>query len=425
MIDKIKHGQKARLFPITTKSHENTATSIFLASLMAIVPFRKQVFLDIGKRLGKHSVIDCYTQVKFSEEKNASIPDGYISIKANSVDNNPWQALVETKIGKNKLEVAQIETYMDIAIEQKIENIITISNEFTVAPEHSPMDLSSIKKIKHNKVNIIHLSWQGLQTQAQILLHKNATYNDDSKIDEDQVYLLEEFVRYISDNKDAFCGFNQMHSNWGNDLNTVGSSTKNDYTDLCKAWIQEQTDLSLILSRESNTQVSITQTKDLFQYTKTSFKNKKILDCSLNVDGLADNIQIAIDCGETKIHYSMSIDANIERTLLKACVNDAFGHFKNMSSSAMDSVVVEAIYKNKSTRPSETLSTILDNPKTLMFNEDKTIVPQKFVLRYTVDVPKKIFKSKTNIIKKLEKSMLLFYREYAVHLKNWQRDLKK
>ena len=126
-----------------------------------------------------------------------------------------------------------------------------------------------------------------------------------------------------------------------------------------------------------------------------------------------------------------SKEANIERTLLKACANDAFGHFKNMSSSAMDSVVVEAIYKNKRIRPSETLSTILDNPKTLMFNEDKTIVPQKFVLRYTVDVlktvdvPKTTFKSSKKIIQQLENKMLIFYREYAVHLKNWQRDLKK
>ena len=425
MIDKIKHGQKARLFPITKNAHENTATSIFLASLMAIVPFRKQVFLDIGKRLGKLSVIDCYTQVKFSEEKNASIPDGYISIKTNSVDNKPWQALVETKIGNNKLEVGQIETYMDIAIEQKIENIITISNEFTVAPEHSPMDLSSITKKKHKKVNIIHLSWQGLQTQAQILLHKNATYNDDSKIDEDQVYLLEEFVRYISDNKDAFCGFNQMHANWENDLNTVGSSTKNDYTDLCNAWIQEQADLSLILSRESNTQVSIFQTKDLSKHINTSLTNKGILDCSLKVDGLADSIYIIIDCGQMKLHYSMSIDTNIERSQIKACVNDTFGHFKKMSPSAMDNVVIEAIYKKKQTRPSDTLNTILENPKTLMLNQDKTIVPQRFILRYTVDVPKPVFKSRKKIIQQLENSMLLFYKEYAVHLKNWQRDLKK
>ena len=60
-----------------------------------------------------------------------------------------------------------------------------------------------------------------------------------------------------------------------------------------------------------------------------------------------------------------------------------------------------------------------------MFNEDKTILPQKFVLRYTVDVTKKIFKSSKKIIQQLENKMLIFYREYAVHLKNWQRDLKK
>ena len=94
-------GQLARLIPsISDSKKEEKATSIVLASFMAVPEFAHRVLNGIGASVTKRTKIECFTEVVFKEspvEANKR-PDGLIVIKTG---NKVWSALVESKIGRS------------------------------------------------------------------------------------------------------------------------------------------------------------------------------------------------------------------------------------------------------------------------------------------------------------------------------------
>ena len=106
-------GEKARLIPsVADTSKENRITSILLATMMSVEEFGKTMLNAIGVRAGKTSKIQCFTEIVFKGDGQSKIrPDGLIIVKTG---NKEWRAIVESKIGKNELDKAQIEAYLDL-----------------------------------------------------------------------------------------------------------------------------------------------------------------------------------------------------------------------------------------------------------------------------------------------------------------------
>jgi hypothetical protein len=63
-----------------------------------------------------------------------------------------WTAIIEAKIGKAELQTEQVELYLDLAKEHRIDAVITLSNQFAATPTHHPV------MVKKNKLRSGSLS---------------------------------------------------------------------------------------------------------------------------------------------------------------------------------------------------------------------------------------------------------------------------
>src|SRR3546814_9164535 len=93
------------------------------------------------------------------------MPDAFLVREGGS--GRVWGCLVVAKIGRNELEVEQVERYLAIALAVRLDAVLTISNQFVALPSHSPL---SLPKSATKGVELYHWSWMSLLTQAQLLL---------------------------------------------------------------------------------------------------------------------------------------------------------------------------------------------------------------------------------------------------------------
>ncbi|ATX65017.1 hypothetical protein [Roseinatronobacter bogoriensis] len=183
----LKQGERARLFPVLADtSREGRIASIFLALLPTIPSLAEVVLGTVGLRIGKRTQIETYTEIVLndtSEIKNR--PDGLIVVRNGK---STWSALVEAKIGKADLDVDQVTRYIEAAKSNKIDAVITISNQFVARADVSPLTLP---KTTLKKAGLFHWSWTWLQTQCDILSHQKRVD------DQEQEFLLREFQRLL------------------------------------------------------------------------------------------------------------------------------------------------------------------------------------------------------------------------------------
>ena len=105
--DYLIQGEVARLFPVlATTSKEGRTTSIVLACISKIEEFGAELLSTVGKRVGKRSKIETYTEIVFKNEKIQvkDRPDGLIILRSGS---NEWRALVEAKVGNAEIAADQ------------------------------------------------------------------------------------------------------------------------------------------------------------------------------------------------------------------------------------------------------------------------------------------------------------------------------
>ena len=129
----------ARLIPVIKTGDEMALTSIFLSSLKLVKEFRDSIFKDI--KLSRNGRFYFYTEVCFPKiDKNSRI-DGLIIVTKNNVIKEA--TLVEVKSGNNELDPQQIKKYINIGKALKVNNLVTISNQFVSSPDQTPLKISS------------------------------------------------------------------------------------------------------------------------------------------------------------------------------------------------------------------------------------------------------------------------------------------
>lgn len=150
MSEPFKGGMSPTLFPTTKVGSEDSCTSIFFAILDLVQPYRDRLFNSIGKSAYKSgNDYSCILRPSIGGRlSDKDIPDAKIVLNQKT----EWTALVEVKIGSADLDPPQLGRYLNRAIEQKVDALITVSNEMCSDPAMPPLRLKPAeKRLRKNK----------------------------------------------------------------------------------------------------------------------------------------------------------------------------------------------------------------------------------------------------------------------------------
>jgi hypothetical protein len=319
--DFIKSGEVARLIPVISDSRkEQRAASALLAIFSAVPDFANSILASLGQKIGKRSIVNTFTEVVFHEE-TSDRPDGLIIIQTGKSN---WTTLIEAKIGKAKLEKDQIERYLRLAKNHSIDAVISISNEFVARPTHHPI---SVSKILTNKVDLFHLSWTSILTEA-ILLHENSELSDP-----EQAFLIREFVRFFSHDSAGVTGYTQMPPTWNEAVKTLQSGGKLktnslEVEQIVSGWHQETREISLQLSQYLTRRVELKLSKKHANDASARIRedaqllcDKGVLLSSFSIPDTVSDLFLAADLKTRSIRASMLVDAPKDKKTTKARIN--------------------------------------------------------------------------------------------------------
>lgn len=421
--DYLVQGEAARLFPVlATTSKEGRTTSIVLACISKIEEFGASLLESTGKRVGKRSKIETYTEIVFKNEKVKlkDRPDGLIVLRSGSKE---WRALVEAKVGNAEITADQIEKYREIAKEQNIDCVITISNQFATQPHHHPVE--EIRKSR-SKIPVFHWSWMSVLTMTDLLL------NRDGVADEDQKVLLNELRRFLTHESAGVKGFARMPPEW-TELNRLISAggkipkKSDEAATVLDAWHQETRDLSLILSRQTETTVReklprkhrsdpVTRRKDELQLLTDASQ----LHVTLDIPDAAAPIELVADLALRTINVGMTLRAPEDKVSSKARVNWLLRQIK---TERIDEVFVKMTWPGRSEDTHFPLTQLIHEPAA--YEKEKTGLQ---VLKFHVFIARRLgvkFTQQINFIKELEEVVPFFYREIGQDLHAWRKAAPK
>lgn len=417
--ENVIQGEQARLFPVlATTSKEGRTTAIVLACLTFVHEFGAKLLGGVGQRLGTRAKLTTYTEVVFKNQssKGGDRPDGLIVV---SVGSRQWKALVEAKVGTAELQADQIERYRAIAKDNNLDCVITISNQFATSPEAHPLD--EVRKSR-SKIPVYHWSWMHVLTTADLLLSTGEVS------DPDQRFLLNELHRFLSHESAGVRGFDRMPKEWS-DLNKLVSSggvipaKSAEANAVINAWHQETRDLSLILSRMTETTVSEKLPRkhqgDPAQRQKDEFaelKEGNTLQSVLAVPDAAAPVEIVADLMRRAVSVGMTLRAPEDKKTTKARLNWLLRQIK---TDQTENLYVRLLWPGKSEPTQHLVSELRETPE--ICDEGK----QHLVAHgFHVFISRRLggrFTQQLNFIADLETIVPDFYGRVGADLKAWQR----
>jgi hypothetical protein len=158
------------------------------------------------------------------------IPDGAIVVERGKT---VWRCLVDVKTSTAELRAEQVNRYLDWARENRLDAVLTISNQITGSPTDSPVPVDG-RKLRTTR--LFHLSWWRILTEA-IVQHRHRGVSDP-----DQAWLLGELIAYLDDERSGASGFTDMGANWVAVRNAAADGTLRasnaDVRDVAERWDQ-------------------------------------------------------------------------------------------------------------------------------------------------------------------------------------------
>lgn len=419
----IVQGEQARLFPVlSTTSKEGRTTSIVLACMAKIDEFGAALLNSLGQKVGVRAKIETYTEVvcKNRSSDTKDRPDGLIVLRTG---NREWRALVEAKVGTNELETDQIERYRQLAKENAIDCIISVSNQFATTPLTHP--ISEINKSR-SKIPVFHWSWMYILTEADLLL------SQDSISDVDQRVLLNELRRFLTHESAGVRGFDRMPKEWG-ELNRLVSSggvisaKSPDAVVVVAAWHQETRDLTLILSRMTETNVTErlsrrnrTDTTARAKAELSTLREKHQLQTELEIPDAAAPINVVADINRRSIDVGMTLRAPEDKVSAKARVNWILRQIKTVQ---VDDLYLRLMWPGKAEPSQHLIAELRENPD-IMTEGKSHLTPHSFHVFRSKRLGAR-FTQQTNFIIDLEELVPAFYGDIGANLTSWQKRAPK
>lgn len=416
--DYLKSGEVARLIPVIADSRkEQRVVSVFLATLSAVPDFAQTLLASIGQRVGRRASINSYTEIAFSNQAQGvnDRPDGLVVIEKSR---GSWTGIIEAKIGSAELRSEQVHRYLQLARENGVDAVITISNQFVGRPEQSAVP---IPKNLLRKVAAFHWSWKYILTEA-ILLQSQARITDP-----DQAFLLREFVRFLSHASIGVGGYDRMPPEWKDVMTRLQSGAtlrrnSSEVEAVVSAWHQEVRDLALRMSHHLAVNVenklSRSHASNAAQRLKddcSQLADKHDLTTELHVPGAASEIKVIADLNARAIRVGMELEAPQDRQRPSARVNWLLRQLKGGNS---DGIFVRVIWPGRAPDTILPLASLRDNPK-IVETEASPRAPRAFEV-FLVSTDARRFAGRKTFIEDIERTIPEFYDGVGQFLETWR-----
>lgn len=308
---------RARLIPVTgidtEREAEGRATSALLAVLSVVRDLSILVFSPMGASRAQTASVETFTEPKFGLDGKNIRPDGLVRI---TYGQSTWSALVEVKTGTASLSADQVNIYWDVARHERVNAVITITNDIAPAPGVHPLD--GLRVQSNSPVQVHHLSWTQLLTTAVALKqHKGVS-------DPEQAWILDELIRYLEHPNSGALQFEDMGPNWvsvRSDARDDRLTVNDDGTaDIAQRWDQLLRFIALTLGAEIGEDVQQviprkhSKNPSLRHDTLlASLCDKNRLDGVLRIPNTAGDIDIGCDLRAAKLTASLRVDLPDDR----------------------------------------------------------------------------------------------------------------
>jgi hypothetical protein len=405
--------QPARLFPITgiggADEQERRGCSALLAVIQSVREFGRTLTMRCGAPAG---VIETFIEVPFVLNDSKFRPDGLIRVTRGQ---KSWTALVEVKTGRNDLKVDQITNYLDIAREQGFDSVITISHEVATTPGVHPV---TVDKRKLKKVDLFHLSWSRIHTEA-LIEQTNRTVSDP-----DQAWILSEFVRYVENSKSGAWDFDDMGPDWVEVRNAAAQQTlragDKETLGVVARFDQLLAFAGMELSRRLgvNVQQRLTRKEradhaERIQGQAARLAKTGQLNGSLMVPNAAAPIDIVVDLRANRVDCTTVLPAPSEgRTGTR--INWLLRQLKDAPD---DLLVIATSARAKDSGPCHPLGVIRDNPMILVENPQADI--RSFTLTLNHAAGTKRGQGRGSFVSSVTSLVDTFYIDALQYLKVW------
>lgn len=303
------HWQQARLIPTsgikTQEEAERRATSALLAVMRSVREFGVAMTKPLGAPAAQ---LDTYIEVPYKAGDRTIYPDGVIEARRGS---RTWAALVEVKTGSSEIEKNQLDSYLDVARENDVDAVITISNQMAPAPGVHPVD---VDKRKLRRVALHHISWAEVLTIAvQQRVHRGVA-------DPDQAWILGELIRYLEHPRSGALDFSDMGASWVPVREALAAGTlranHKGLPDVVSRWEQLLRFAALRLGRElgAEVQVQVSRSEMADPSLRIASQTESLLSAgnlsgSLRIPGAIAPIDVLADLRAGRVTVSASIDA--------------------------------------------------------------------------------------------------------------------
>lgn len=413
----LKSGEIARLIPVIADTRkEQRAASVFLSTLSAVPDYAERLLASLGQRIGQRTTINSFTEIVFNNQPSDQNdrPDGLLVVDRGR---SFWSALIEAKIGNAEIDQSQIERYLNLARNNSVDAVITISNQFVARADHSPI---AISKSFIRKADIYHWSWKFILTEA-ILLQSKAAISDP-----DQAFILREFIRFLSHSSIGVSGFTQMPTAWknvGTQLQSGASLNRNsmDVIEVVKGWHQEIRDLTLRMSHhlsvDVNTRLSRTHGSDASLRLKDDCEQlaeRNVLRADLQVPDAAADIVVVADLKTRTIRVGMEVGAPQDKQRTSARINWLLRQLKEADS---DNLFVRIIWPSRARDTICSLEELREGLPESVASSNQT--PRAFEVFY-VTTDARRFSGRRTFIEELESAVPDFYGSVGQYLQSWR-----
>ncbi len=412
----LKNKKVARLIPsLADSKKEERATSSLLATFMLVPDFAKSVLATAGAKISSSAKIKCYTEVLFDTKEAVGMrPDGLIVV---SNRGRQWAALVEAKIGNAEHDVQQIEGYLTLARILGVDAVITISNQFAMLPTHHPVKVS---KQKLRSVDLYHFSWLSIISKGFLL------YANDSIGDREQDYVLRELAYYLEDPSSGVSSNVIMQPGWASVCDMVRQQTPlrasmPEIEDAVSSWQQVTRFLSIQLSKDIESSVSIHLTRAKAQDSQANFKAdvsniiaKYQLDVFFRIPDAASLIRMSANFHSRKVMFSMSLAAPKDKQRATASINWLTRQLKDKD---MSGVRIIAHWPRRTSSTCCDFQDVVEDPSTLILEGCREL-PTEFEIIKDLELAA-TFKARRKFAAEVGEGLLDFYEQVGQWLCVW------